>query len=259
MSGANSPWYDDDTFWQTFGPVMFPPKCWEGTPGEVDRLVALAGLRPGTAVLDLCCGPGRYSLEFARRGFTVTGVDRTAAYLAEARTRAEADRLNIDFIQEDMRRFCRFQEFDTVISMFTSFGYFEDEQDDRQVLANVFCSLKPGGVLVMDLIGKEILARVYQARDWSEDDGRFVLYERKPINNWSRMENRWIVFVDGRKHEYRLDHRVFCASELTELLTVCGFEEVRAFGDLSGAPYDHQAKRLVAVARKPGGQYGGET
>lgn len=249
-------WHEDDAFWRTFAADLFLPKRWDGTPGEVDQLIPLLELPPGAAVLDLCCGPGRFTLEFARRGFRVTGVDRTAAYLAEARARADAGHLDVTLVQEDMRRFCRFQEFDAVINMFASFGYFEDARDNERVLANVFCSLKPGGVFVLDTMGKEIIARTYQPRDWSEENDRFFLQERTPRDHWSRMENRWVL-LDGQKHECRPALRLFSATELAGLLTMCGFDEVKLFGDLAGASYDHQAKRLVAVARKPDVEIGG--
>ena len=59
--------------------------------------------------------------------------------------------------------------------MFTSFSYFEDPQEDRRVVANVYCSLKPGGVFLLETHGKETLAHIFRERDWSETNGTFVL------------------------------------------------------------------------------------
>jgi SAM-dependent methyltransferase len=244
------PWHEDDTFWETFGPEMFTPKRWEEIPAKADELIALSGMQPGARVLDLCCGPGRFSLELARRGFKVTGVDRTRAYLEEARQRTEAENLAIEFVQNDMRQFCRFEGFDVTINLFTSFGYFEDQEDDRQVVANIFCSLKPGGILVLDVAGKEVIARIFCERNWEEHDGVIFLQERKIRRDWSWIENRWVMFKDDKRFDYTLSHRLYSAAELTKLLTECGFDEVKIYGDLAGSPYDHQAKRLLAVARK---------
>ena len=78
------PWHEDDTFWETWGPVMFSRQRWEGTPVEVDSIISLLNAQSGMQVLDLGCGPGRHSLELARRGIHVTGVDRTGKYLEQA-------------------------------------------------------------------------------------------------------------------------------------------------------------------------------
>ena len=250
MMNETRPWHEDDKFWQTFAPMMFGQKCWEVVPTEIDQVVALLGIEPGTRILDLCCGPGRHSLELARRGFRVTGVDRTAAYLEKARKQAKSETLTIEFVQDDMRRFCRPDSFDGVINMFTSFGYFEDPADDRQVPVNIHQSLKTGGTLVMDIMGKEVLARIFSQRTWEEKEGVIVLQEHKVCKNWSWTENRWIMLKGQHCDEVTISHRLYSAAELSDLLADCGFDSVDIYGDLAGTPYDHQAKRLVAVARK---------
>ena len=243
-------WYEDDAFWETWAPFLFGKERWENTSEEVTNLISLLKINPGASVLDLCCGPGRHSLEFARRGFLVAGVDRTRTYLDKARRQAEAEGLNLEFIEEDMRSFCRPEAFDAAINLFTSFGFFEDEKEDELVMKNVHRSLREGGAFVVDLMGKEILARIFRERDWQETDGAITLVERKVSKDWTWMENRWILLKDGKIHESRFSHRPYSAAELTALLSDCGFNSIRAYGDLAGAPYDHQAKRLVVTAQK---------
>jgi SAM-dependent methyltransferase len=243
-------WYEDDSFWEAFCGELFSSERLAGTPQEVDQLIELLQLQPGAKVLDLCCGVGRHSLELARRGFEVTGLDRTAEFLDQARRGADAEGLHVDFVQADMRRFCALEEFDAVVNLFTSFGYFEDPYDDKRVVLNAYASLKRGGKLLIELIGKEILARKFQARDWLEHDGRIVLQERQVSDGWSWMKNRWILFENGQQKEFTFGHRVYSATELTDLLKRCGFAKVKVFGNLAGAPYNDQAQRLVTVAIK---------
>jgi SAM-dependent methyltransferase len=214
--------------------------------------VELTSLQEGESVLDLCCGPGRHSLELARRGFVVTGVDKTPRYLERAKAAAHQEGLSVEFVQEDMRRFCRPDAFDVAINFYTSFGYFEDKAEDGQVLKNLFASLKPGGRLLMELMGREVLAMIFRERDWLERDGVFLLEERNVEDNWTWIKNRWIVFKNGKKKEFALNLRLYSAVELAALLESVGFEEVRSFGDVSGSAYDHSAKRLVLASRKPG-------
>jgi len=244
------PWHEQDTFWKTVAPVLFVERRWSDAPAEVEQLVSLLGLELEAHILDLCCGVGRHSLELARRGFKVTGVDRTQPYLDRASRQAEAEGLEVEFVQSDMRTFYRPDAFDAVVNMFTSFGYFEDPEDDRQVAMNMHRSLKSGGVFLIDMMGKEILARIFSERDWYEEDGVLILQERKITQNWGWMESRWIIFADDNRTELNLSHRVYSAVELISLLTECGFTQVDAYGSLEGSAYDHLARRLVVVARK---------
>ena len=244
------PWYEDDAFWKTWGPYMFGKERWENAPQEVTNLISLLNISPGASVLDLCCGPGRHALEFSRRGFSVVGVDRTRIYLDKARKIAETEGLKIKFVQEDMRKYCKPKTFDAVINLFTSFGFFEDQKDDELVVKNVYRSLKDGGVFVIDIVGKEVIARIFRERDWSDEDGVLFLEERKVTRDWNWMENRWILIKGEKRQEFHFSHRPYSAVELNSLLQDNGFHTVNVFCDLEGSPYDHKAKRLVAVAKK---------
>jgi len=183
-------WHEQDNFWAKWAPILFPKQRWENTQEEVTNIVSLLKINPGASVLDLCCGPGRHSLELARRGFFATGVDRTKSYLEKARKQAETEGLKIEFIQEDMRSFCN----------------------------NVYRSLKNKGIFLIDIMGKEVLARVFCERNWQEVDNNIVLEERKICKNWSWIDNRWILIKDGKKEEYKMSHRIYSAVELTALL-----------------------------------------
>jgi len=229
---------------------MFSEDHWERAPQQVEGVIALLGIEAGAAVLDLCCGPGRHSLELARRGFKVTGVDRTSSYLEDAHAHAQEEGLNIEFVHEDMRVFARPEAFDAAINLYTSFSYFENPADDEKVVANLYQSLKKGGVLVVDTMGKEVLARIYRERDWYERDGALWLQERKVSPGWGWMNNHWIIIKGTERREFTLGHRLFSATELSALFKEGGFASAEVFGNLEGAPYDHQARRLVMVARK---------
>ncbi len=247
---ASETWYEDDSFWKTWGPILFSQKRITSAAAEIDGILKLAGILPEARILDLCCGAGRHSLELARRRFRVTGVDRTTEYLAQAEEQAKKEGLEIELVRRDMREFSRPNAFDAAINLFTSFGYFEDEAENRRVVENLFRSLRPGGVLVMDMSGKEVIARNFRERDWQEVEGGFHLEERKLLNDWERIEARWILFRDNERYEGKTNVRLYAASELKALLLGCGFSEVKAYGSFEGTPYDQTARRLVAVARK---------
>jgi SAM-dependent methyltransferase len=243
-------WHEQDEFWELA--PLFTAHHWKIAPQQVDFVLSLLGLAPGAAILDLPCGVGRHSLDLARRGYCVTGVDRTTACLQAAREAAAAESLELELIQADMREFVRPETFDAAINLYTSFGYFEDPAEDRQVAQNFWQSLKPGGALVMQMMGKEVLARIFTPRDWQElPDGSLFLQERTMIDGWSWMKSRWIVVKGAQRREWTVGHRLYDGAGLKALLLDVGFESVTLYGGLADdAPYDTSAQQLTAVARK---------
>jgi SAM-dependent methyltransferase len=245
-----TPWFEDDAFWAAFRPSMFGEERWRMAAMDAEPLARLLDLKPGARVLDLPCGPGRFSIELARRGFGVTGVDRTVLYLNEARKRAKQQKLDVEFVRQDMRRFVRTKAFDACINMYTSIGYFEDPADDLKVCRNVCRSLRPGGRFLIQTGGKEWLAREFRPRDWREEAGAFILEERKVAPGWTGIENRWVIIHEGKVREFRFFLRLYSSGELSGMLKLAGFKNVDIYGSVDGTPYDDKSRWLVAVARK---------
>ena len=245
------PWWEDEAFWDAFAPYFFTPERVGRTSADVEALVRLLGIAPGASLLDLCCGIGRHSVEFARLGYAVTAVDLTAEFLTRARKRAEREKVQIEFLRADMRDFLRPCMFDAAINLVTSFGYFEDQADDFKVARNLCESLKPGSCLAIDLMGKETLARRFEERVWDRaPDGTLILMEHKVRSGWDWIETRWTIIRGGDRRELDFSTRLYSAVELGAVLKQAGFQNVEFFGTLEGAPYDHTAERLVAVAAK---------
>ncbi|MDX2177928.1 MAG: class I SAM-dependent methyltransferase [Candidatus Sumerlaeia bacterium] len=244
----DKPWHADDSFWLAVYPITFGPRAFARAEGEVDAALRLLDLPPGASILDIPCGPGRHSVPLARRGFRVTGVDRTRPLLDKARQHAAEAGVEVELLEGDLRTFRRPGAFDAVLNMFTSFGYFEDPAEDLEAARGFHRSLRPGGRLLMELVGKEVLARTFRARDWVREGGAVLIEERVVRDGWDWMTARWTVLNGSERHELTLEHRIYSATELLALLRAAGFGEVRAFGSLEGAPYDHDAKRLVVLA-----------
>ncbi|MFQ5976948.1 MAG: class I SAM-dependent methyltransferase [Candidatus Heimdallarchaeota archaeon] len=126
------PWHEDEVFWEQWESFIFGKTQWESATADIENIISVLKIQPGSQVLDLCCGLGRHSLELARRGFHVVGVDRTKSYLDKAKKRATSENLEVDFILEDMRDFCRSNSFDVILNLYTSFSYFKDPEEDKQ-------------------------------------------------------------------------------------------------------------------------------
>lgn len=240
-------WHDDDATWATLRRFLFTRARWDAAVVEVEQIAALVGLPAGGRVLDLCCGVGRHSVAFARRGHRVTGVDRTRAYLDEARQAATG--LGVELIERDARAFQSPPVFDLAVNLFTSFGYYDDPADDLRVLKNLRAAVKPGGAAVVELAGKEVLARRWSEREWFEAEGLLVLEERQLDPGWTGITTRLVLVDEAGTRRSSFHLRLYAGSELAAALTAAGFERVDLYGDFAGNPYDADARRLVAVAR----------
>ena len=245
-------WYReffDDLYLRVYQPLEAP----EQVRREVDFIVKALDLPAGAKVLDLCCGQGRHSLELARRGFQVVGVDLSEALLYAARKRAESEDLSVTFLHCDMREIDFADEFDAVINMFTSFGYLESEAEDEKVLGKVAQALKSGGKFLLDVVNRDRLVRDFQAREWhAADEGWLVLEERTFDHLSGRMETLWVcVARDGVRYERLSSVRLYTTSELRTMLERAGLKVTNLFGDYDGSPYSWDSQRLIVVACKP--------
>jgi SAM-dependent methyltransferase len=243
-------WFEDESFWRSFYPVMFSDERFQRAEDQIEKVLKLTDFR-GHDVLDLCCGPGRHSIHLARRGFRVTGVDRTPFLLDKARSRAEQEGVQIEWVEQDMRDFVRPQTFDLILNMWTSFGYFEDKNEDLRVLRNVHNSLRSDGIFMIDVIGKEYLARVLQPTTSQRGaDGSLLVERREIFDDWSRIRNEWILIKDGQVTTFKFHNTIYSAQELKDRIHHIGFRQVKVYGDLDGNEYGPQALRLIGVARK---------
>ena len=202
-------------------------------------------------MLDLCCGPGRFSIQFAKHGFKVTGVDKTKYLLEKAKQETQNQNINIEFIQADMLEYINPDTFDLVINMYTSFGYFEKDEDDLNVLKNIYTSLNKGGQFLIDIMGKEILARIFQPTlSTKGKDGSLWIQKHEIADNWTRIKNEWIIIKNNTVKSHHLSHTVYSGRELKEILFKAGFNKVHLFGDFIGSEYGVNSDRLIAIATK---------
>ncbi len=246
-------WYEEVGFWRDLHDFLFSHVVTpEAAATEADQIIALLGIEGRASVLDLCCGPGRHSLELARRGFAVTAVDLTSSYLEKLEAQAAREELVIEAVQGDMRHFRRPGTFDGALNLYSSFGYFEDPEDDLRVLRNLHEALRPGGRLLMDMQGKEPLARRFRERDWHtlRDGSGYVLEERKLRSGWDWLDVRWIMIREGAPKTFDFGLRLYSGAELKASLIRAGFSDVVLYGGLDATPYDLEAKRLVALATR---------
>jgi D-alanine-D-alanine ligase len=213
-------------------------------------------LRPAVddAILDLCCGQGRHTLEMNRRGFKVEGLDRSRYLIQKARTLAEKEGLNIKFREGDARKLLYPTDtFEVVMILGNSFGYFETIQDDLRVLKQVFRVLKPGGRLLVDVADGEYLRKNFEARSWEWiDQKRFVCRERSLSVDQQRLISREVItdINKGVIADQFYAETLYDRESLIRLMLEAGFSNIAWHGELEVESLRNQdlgmmAKRII--------------
>lgn len=246
MAKGPKPWYE--TF---FGRDYLTLYVHTNTAAEVDAIEKILRLRKGAKVLDVACGAGRHSIELARRGYAVTGVDLSEALLEEARRAARSARVKATFVHGDMRRLRYAGAFDAAISMFSSFGYFDRTEEDRQVLAGIARGLKPRGKFLMEMFNRDHFAWSAPVQGWRIRDGDTIILQEDafdPIRG--RYETRQILIDRKGTREYAGSVRAYTLAELKELLEAEGLHLHRVLGGLDLSTYSPRSRRMVLFAVK---------
>jgi SAM-dependent methyltransferase len=133
-----------------------------------------------------------------------------------------------------------------------SIGYFYDKSDDMVVLKNVFTSLKPGGAFLIDVMGKERLAKIFQPTVSNIlPDGTLIVQRPKIYDDWTHVKNDLTIIKGEQAITFTFHHTVYSGQELKERMEQSGFENIKLYGSLDGSAYDSNAQRLVIVGFKP--------
>jgi SAM-dependent methyltransferase len=223
---------------------------------DVEWISGLAGLGPGARVLDAPCGFGRHSIEFARRGYRVTGVDFNETELDRARKAAREAGVELALACQDIRDMEFAGEFDLAVNLFSSIGYFSDDED-RLVLDRFWRALDPGGLFVLDTRNRDQLVRSLPPEERRRVEGWTLRIENAFDPATSRWRARWwrLKRGSGKGPEAQelvgeSEIRLYSAHELSAMLRPERWSRVELFGGLDGTPFSLDAPRLVLAAWK---------
>lgn len=221
----------------------------EQTPLQVDRIVAELGLAPPARVLDLGCGHGRHAIEFARRGYTVIGIDLMEGFIARARLDAMMANVDAHFECADLRGFDRRNEADAVLCLFDSFGFHRDDENER-VIENLARALRIGGGFCLDLRNRDWIVRNLLPVTVLERDGDLMI-DRHAIDSRSgRLIDRRVIVRHGVTREAPFSVRLYTFSELSALLERHGLDTQSVYGDWSGSALTLNLNRMVIFGRR---------
>jgi ubiquinone/menaquinone biosynthesis C-methylase UbiE len=211
---------------------------------------ALAGVEQPAEILDAPTGFGRHSVPLAQAGFRVTGIDRSAVQLEEARRRAGESEWPT-LVQADFRELpFGGESFDAVLNLFSSIGY-RGEDGDRQMLGEFLRVLRPGAALIVETMHRDRLMHVFQPRGWDPLPGDAMVAEDRRFDYAAgEIETDHILVKDGKQRRFTFRLRVYTATEFVRMLEGVGFVDVEVFGNLQGGELTRES-RLVVRARRP--------
>lgn len=227
---------------------------------HVPFLADALGLASHARVLDLACGTGRYSRALSAAGYRVTGFDFSAELLDVAYHRSPALPGMPTYIRGDMRSLPFFAQFDAVVSLFTSFGYFDEPSDDAKVLEGVARALVPGGKYLVDVAHAAWLRRTLVESSETTQGHRTIRSTRRldDTRAGGPYVCKHVVIRDDRTDTTLLDVeervRLYDPERLDAALAAAGLVPTgRAYGDFDGSPLGPDSPRLIRVAERPRG------
>lgn len=197
-------------------------------------------------VLDLACGKGRHSVTLNELGYNVLGVDLSENSIAAAKTHVAE---GLTFCVHDMRDVIPQHQFAAVFNLFTSFGYFENMQDNLQVLNSVNEMLVPNGLLIIDFMNtQKVVQNLVSTEEKVLEQTKFTIRRRYDgIHIYKDIE------FNDRGENYAFTERVQALKyeDFSSLLNQSNFEILRTFGDFALSPYEAESSdRLIIIARK---------
>jgi SAM-dependent methyltransferase len=212
----------------------------------ISNLLGLLKLPPNSNCLDLACGKGRHARFLCENNLTVLGVDLSENSIKEAQ---KFENENLKFEVQDMRNSFRENEFDAVFNLFTSFGYFDSQQDNLKVLQAINRMLKQEGLLVIDFMNAHKVTKNLVATEIKKaDDIQFNITRNYDGNHIFKN----IEFdVDVEKHNYTERVQALQLKDFKLLLKETGFELLETFGNFNLEKFDLETSdRLIIIARK---------
>ncbi|HBX49979.1 MAG: SAM-dependent methyltransferase [Bacteroidetes bacterium RIFOXYA12_FULL_35_11] len=209
----------------------------QGTIGEVDFFEKEINFNKNYRILDIGCGTGRHSLELARRGYYVTGIDLSDSLLQKAQQIAEEEKLKVRFLKKDARRFSFEGKFDLVLMICEgAFPLMETDEMNYEILKNAADSLNPGGKIILTTLNGLFPLKQSVDKFINEKAEQGVSSESNFDMMTFRMYSTYETKDDaGNVKILKCNERYYMPSEISWLLHSTGFKQADIFGCKLGA------------------------
>ena len=229
-----------------FGEDYFQFDNHNDTALEVDGLIRLIGSPEVKKILDLGCGYGRVSMPLRNRGYTVFGYDISSTLLKRA---GQTDPEGI-WVRGDMRELPFQGSFEIVINLFNTMGYFENEDENFEVLRSISKALCNGGRFICQLVNRDYLIRHFVPQEVHRKNDSILIEEREFNSIENRVNTKTTIINSTEKREYETSIRIYTVTELDLLLAAAGMTIREIHGGLDFRTYNWDTNQLVLIAER---------
>jgi SAM-dependent methyltransferase len=234
--------YFDTVYLQRW--ALGPPD--EAAFRQVDFLIGELNASQGNSLIDVACGQGRYSLAFAARGLQVTGLDASGVLLREARRLAGEAGISVNWMLGDMRRLPATETYDYGL-LLDSFGFFDSDEENENVIRQLRRAVVPGGRIVIAVVNGTKILRNFGPVGREEHNGRVVEIRREL--DADRRILREEVVVTGRegRHAGERRQRLYSVSEIASIVARNGFRSRQLYGDMLGNTFSEDTSWKILL------------
>lgn len=221
----------------------------EVTKKQIDFLVKHLQLTKKMRILDVACGHGRHAIQLAEQGHSVVGVDSSKDFINIARSEAHRRGVSVRYVIGDMRHISYQREFDRVILLYTSFGYFSDD-DNFKVLKNVAAALKSGGLFCLDILNRDALLKNLLPYVVTKKEENLMISCPSFDARTGRLRNDRIIIRNGLRKDFSFSIRVYNFTEIKNLLGLAGLDVHEVYGSWDEHPFTSESERMIIIAKK---------
>lgn len=228
----------------------------EDTENQVNFIIELLHLTGNERILDLACGYGRHALSFARKGYSVVGVDITPEYIDDAKLTANNESLNVDFINADIRDILFENEFDVVLNLADgAIGYLENDDENLKIFDVISHALKSGGKHYMDICNAEHAEHYFPKLNWEAGEKALTLAKFEWDEKTRRMlYGGWDVPYGNpaKKPDITMGDptRLYSIAELISILQQRKMKIIQTFSNYYGKESSFEELQLLVYSQK---------
>lgn len=215
----------------------------------VELILQNINLEKNATILDLACGSGRHSILFAQLGYKVTGIDLSENLLSIAKDNSALLNLKIEFIRKDIRKLKLNSNFNLVLNLFTSFGYFDTDDENFNIFSIAYNHLVGNGFFIFDFLNSKYVINNLVPYSKEIINNKEVIQERRIENN--KILKKILIASDGITKQFCESVNLYNSNSLIQNITERGFKIQSIFGNYSGELFNElNSLRFIAICKK---------
>ena len=208
----------------------------------MQNLLSFVQLKKNSKILDMPCGKGRHAIFLNSLGYDVTGADLSENSIEHAKIFTNK---TLHFEIHDMRQPFK-TKFDAIFNLFTSFGYFDEEETNIKVLKNLKKGLKENGVLVVDFMNVNYVKQNLVKEETITKNNIVFNIKRKIKDNFIVKEIRFIA--DDKEHYFIERVQYLSLATLKNFIKKANLKLKHTFGEYSLTAFDSKkSSRLILI------------